>query len=110
MNKGWIGVDLDGTLAQYHGWTEDHSIGAPVELMVERIKSWLAQGVPVRIFTARVAHDEDGSVAKQVQEWCLKHIGVELPVTNKKDYSMIELWDDRAVKVVANTGERCCNN
>jgi hypothetical protein len=27
-------------------------------------------------------------------------------VTREKDFAMIELWDDRAVQVVTNTGER----
>lgn len=34
--KGWIGVDLDGTLAEYDGWKGPDEIGAPVEPMVER--------------------------------------------------------------------------
>lgn len=40
-----------------------------------------------------------------IENWCLKHIGKKLPVTNIKDFGMIELWDDRAVQVVPNTGE-----
>lgn len=39
-----------------------------------------------------------------IKRWTEEHIGVRLPVTNVKDYAMIELWDDRAVQVVANTG------
>ncbi len=52
---GWIGVDLDGTLAEYHGWVSEQHIGAPVPVMVERAKAWVARGVEVRIFTARIA-------------------------------------------------------
>ena len=29
-----------------------------------------------------------------------------MPITNKKDHLMKELWDDRAIQVVQNTGER----
>jgi len=36
--------------------------------------------------------------------WCEKHLGLALPVTCVKDMHMIELWDDRAVQVVTNTG------
>jgi hypothetical protein len=32
---GWIGVDLDGTLAIYGGWTGPRSIGEPVPKMLE---------------------------------------------------------------------------
>lgn len=29
MGQGWIGVDLDGTLAEYHGWKGAEHIGQP---------------------------------------------------------------------------------
>ena len=51
--SGWIGVDLDGTLAKYGSWNGGQ-IGDPIPLMVERVKQWIAEGVEVRIFTARV--------------------------------------------------------
>ncbi len=41
-----------------------------------------------------------------IQAWCLEHVGEVLPVTPAKDYDMVELWDDRAVQVIPNTGER----
>lgn len=103
---GWIGVDLDGTLAEYNGWVGPDHIGAPVPLMLQRVKAWLEAGKTVKIFTARVAFDEDGSVGSAIKTWCLKHVGQELEVTCKKDYGMMELWDDRAVQVVPNTGRR----
>jgi hypothetical protein len=115
MKKGWIGVDLDGTLAQYDKWRGETYIGAPIPLMVERVRKWLAEGQDVRIFTARVAEAEnnlDGTlhdaaiVILAIEEWCEKHIGQILPITNKKDFSMIQLWDDRAVQVITNTGLR----
>lgn len=104
--SGWIGVDLDGTLAHYAGWQGADHIGAPVPLMLDRVKEWLAKGIEVRIFTARVAFDADGSVAALVQDWCEKHLGERLAVTCQKDYGMVELWDDRAVQVIPNTGIR----
>lgn len=108
--NGWIGVDLDGTLAQYDEWRGPTHIGPPVHLMVERVKRWLGQGIDVRIFTARVyrgaALSPDPSVVSAIQQWSREHIGCTLTVTNEKDYGMIELWDDRAVQVEANTGRR----
>jgi len=111
--KGWIGVDLDGTLAVYDGWRGPEHIGEPVPEMVLRVKAWLAAGEEVRVFTARChangrAGLEQSRVIILIEEWCRQHIGVVLPVTNIKDFGMKALWDDRAVRVVANTGQPCC--
>lgn len=109
---GWIGVDLDGTLAQYDGWVGPAHIGAPIPKMVERIKTWLAAGKDVRIFTARaypggrITPEELDLVLDSISTWCVRHIGKALPITYYKDYGMVELWDDRAVQVIPNTGER----
>lgn len=104
--SGWIGVDLDGTLAHYAGWN-DGEIGEPIELMANRVKAWLEDGQEVRIFTARVGHPDE--IAEQerekIQDWTEKHFGVRLPVTATKDFAMIELWDDRAIRVEMNTGK-----
>jgi len=111
MNNGWIGVDLDGTLAHYDKWISGSHIGEPIPLMLERVKRWIAEGRDVRIFTARVS--TDGSLSRDAEvfaardaivAWCEKHLGVEIPITNVKDYAMIELWDDRAVQVITNSG------
>lgn len=108
MGRGWIGVDLDGTLAFYahDDWQGPTHIGEPIPSMVERIKNWLAEGYEVRVFTARVASTSDKRKAAQkaIGDWTEKHLGVRLKATAEKDYSMIELWDDRCVQVIENTG------
>ena len=108
QNNDWIGVDLDGTLAQYDLWNGPTHIGPPIPAMVLRVKTWLADNKKVKIFTARVCDEqtsEDLSLALEaIYDWCVKHIGKPLPVTCKKDWHMIELWDDRCVKVEKNTG------
>lgn len=107
--RGWIGVDLDGTLAIYTGWEGPTHIGEPVPLMLARVKQWLADGRDVRIFTARVGTAdaiEREQVVGALDAWCLQHFGTVLPVTCTKDYGMVELWDDRAVQVIQNTGLR----
>ncbi len=107
-NRGWIGVDLDGTLAEYHGWHEAH-IGKPVPLMVERVRRWLAEGIDVRVFTARVGNGsatDNVGVVRLIQDWTLAHIGRRLQVTCRKDFGMVELWADRCVQVEPNTGRR----
>lgn len=118
--SGWIGVDLDGTLAKYTAWNGG-AIGEPVPLMLARVKRWVAQGVEVRIMTARVANsgmtnsigqtDGPDFVAQQtnlIQDWLEAHGLPRLKVTASKDFAMIELWDDRAVCVECNTGRFLC--
>lgn len=112
--KGWIGVDLDGTLALYDEWRGHDHIGEPIELMLNRVKGWLDDGVyDVRIFTARICPatmslDKDKDVLKiesTIKSWSKKHIGRELEVTCMKDFAMVELWDDRAIRIEHNTGK-----
>lgn len=109
QSKGWYGIDLDGTLVVHDdGWID--GIGAPIEPMCDRVRHWLGEGIEVRIMTARVnrrwanwAHHE-----RAIRAFCYEQFGQYLEVTCEKDPDMIELWDDRAVRVVRNTGERCC--
>lgn len=105
-NRGWIGVDLDGTLAHYDGWVDVSHVGEPVPAMLARVKAWLNAGVEVRIFTARVFGDGRAVALPHIHAWCEKHLGIIIPVTCTKDYAMVELWDDRAVQVIPNTGAR----
>ena len=100
--SGWIGVDLDGTLAEYHGWVGADHIGKPVPLMMKRVKLWLMNGVKVKIFTARAGIQEQIS---PIKKWLLENGLPELEITNVKDFGMIELWDDRCRQVILNTGE-----
>ena len=116
--SGWIGVDLDGTLAQYGGqWTG--GIGAPVPNMVARVRRWLNEGKDVRIFTARVAIDPtmysaesdrhaDQDFANEqraiIEQWCRQQFGQVLPITATKDFACILIYDDRARQVEMNTG------
>lgn len=98
---GWIGVDLDGTLAKYTRYKGDTDIGDPIPKMVTRVKDWLAAGKLVRIFTARA---NKPAAVKAIEKWCKLQFGKSLPVTNIKDHKMVELWDDRAHRVEKNTG------
>lgn len=104
----WVGVDLDGTLAHYEKWGGP-SIGEPIPEMVSRVKEWLRQGIKVKIFTARVGPRQAGfDVTEQrriIGEWCVRVFGQRLEVTATKDFGMTELWDDRCVSVIKNTGK-----
>jgi hypothetical protein len=125
MSRGWIGVDLDGTLAEYTNWAGPTEIGKPIPLMLARVRAWLDAGKEVRIFTARVyplgylpgdlipPADQHifnyeqrvaFAAAHAIHVWCVEHLGRTLPLTCIKDYHMQELWDDRAVQVEKNTG------
>lgn len=108
MSDGWIGVDLDGTLAEYLGWG-DGKIGKPIPKMMNRIKEWLAQDQTVKIFTARAGPQPDDAEKErmiyEIRDW-LENVGLprDLEITATKDFRMIELWDDRCVQVIPNTG------
>jgi len=108
MGNGWIGCDLDGTLAFYDTWQDDPcSIGAPIPVMVERVRGWIRRGYEVRIVTARINVDNAAIRALTtiaIENWTEKYIGYRLAVTCEKDYHMLELYDDRAVQVEENTG------
>ena len=105
---GWVGVDLDGTLAEYHGWQGEEHIGPAIDPMVLRVRDLLYRGIEVRVVTARVDHlhtrQEILDATKRIQIWCFENIGMSLPVTASKDRQMSVLFDDRAVRVVSNIG------
>lgn len=106
-------------------WDE---IGPPIMPMVKRVQEWLGDGKEVRIVTARVFPFIPGQgnplktllhtkrclvtgrfftieeMIKTIQKYTMAHVGMALTCTCAKDYKMIELWDDRAVQVVPNTG------
>ncbi len=107
----WIGVDLDGTLAEHEvGSFSPYRVGRPIPLMVRRVRKWISEGVEVRIVTARATPGADGKPDRAaiyaIELWCKSVLGQKLRVTNQKDYGMLELWDDRAVGVERDTGER----
>jgi hypothetical protein len=99
--KGWIGVDLDGTLARSDSGKDPRYIGAPVHQMLERVRYWIKTGRAVKIFTARAGNVREEYV---IHQWCVRHGLPKLEITNRKDHAMIALWDDRAVGVVKNKG------
>jgi hypothetical protein len=99
----WIGVDLDGTLAHYTVFKgrDANDIGEPIPKMVEKVKALIEKGKKFKVLTARGEFPE---TIPGIQDWCEK-AGIGRPeVTNKKDWAMEQLWDDRVRKVVQNTG------
>lgn len=123
--EGWYGFDLDGTLAEYHGWKGIDHIGKPVRPMVELIKKFHRQGRRVKIMTARIAPRklEDGTMGEQyiivpekcggatrqyahqyINDWCHFNLGFVPETVYTKDHLMLELYDDRVKQVEPNTG------
>lgn len=110
MSKGWIALDLDGTLARVDVPRVPEElgdpvppIGPPVPAMLSRLRGWIARGETVKIFTGRAC--VPGGI-EEVQRWLVSHGLPLLEVTNAKDRGTMEIWDDRAVGVELNTGER----
>lgn len=100
---GWIGVDLDGTLAHYESG-QYPEIGEPLEPMVNRILGWLEAGEEVRILTARAAHGTED--IERVSDWLKNVAGLPaLRVTSEKDPDMEVLWDDKVIQMKPNTGQ-----
>lgn len=102
----WLAVDLDGTLAQYHGWVSEEHIGEPVVSIVAAINARRAAGWKVAIFTARVSGDAGEAYRAEAAIWKwldFYNIKVEgITCTKHKHFS--EFWDDRARQVVFNKG------
>lgn len=114
MKGGWIGVDLDGTLAFDLPDYDPGKIGPPVPRMLTLVRRLIREGEDVRIFTARVNPGRVGdrrramesALARQaILRWCVKYLGKVIPITHEKDHNMKRIYDDRAVQVVHNTGE-----
>lgn len=73
--------------------------------MVMRIKYWLSTGRTVKIFTARMAENPDYA-QRVIQDWLETECGLpRLECTNVKDYRCVQIWDDIAVGMIANTGQ-----
>ena len=110
--RGWIGVDLDGTLAKSVTVQRGEEIGMPIHPMVRLVRRWLAHGEDVRIFTSRV-NPKRGRVnamraRKAIEGWCKRHLHRVLPVTHEKDWDMKLLLDDKARQVERDTGRVVC--
>lgn len=100
-------MDFDGTLSTYDKWRGPDHVGSPVAKVIERVKELLKDGVKVKVFTARVADQEQAREAtKAIQDFCRQHIGQALEVTNEKDPGMIGLIDDKLemIRVKQNVG------
>jgi hypothetical protein len=98
---------LDGTLAHYENWEGPHIIGKPIRKMVLNVKRWIKSGKTVKIITARVGNQPPKYVSfitEKIQDWLEAQGLPRLQVTSTKDLGMVEMWDDRCIQVVPNSG------
>ena len=102
----WLGVDLDGTLAQYHGWVSEEHIGEPVVSIVAALNARRADGWKIVIFTARVSGDSEEAQRAEVAIWkWLDFYNIKAEgITCTKHKHFAEFWDDRARQVIFNKG------
>ena len=92
--KGWIGVDLDNSLAEQPEPFKPLIIGKPIAQMVKRVKCAIEDGVEIKVFTARLADEIlKDKIKLLIRVWTLEHIGVPLEATNEKDPGLYEIWD-----------------
>lgn len=100
--RGWVGVDLNGTLARYDEGQPSNHIGVPVPKMLARVRAWLDQTITVKVVTVRA---NDPVQILKIRQWLDGQGLQEVEITDRKDPDCREMWDDRAVQVVPNTGE-----
>ena len=100
----WVGFDFDGTIARtdnFGHFQPPYPLGEPVPAMLDTIRSLLAAGITVKIFTARAMEPEN---IPAIQDWTERHGLGRLDATHQKDYNLIRFFDDRAISVIENTG------
>lgn len=104
-----VATDFDATLATYDGPAGGPlALGDPIEKHVDRVKGWLKDGIHVEVFTAKINVDDPELrmlITLAIHAWCKKHLGVVLAVTDRKKGTWKQIWDDRTVRVVSNTGK-----
>ncbi|WP_309385933.1 hypothetical protein [Cerasicoccus frondis] len=100
--QSWLGVGLDGVLAERSEAGLAGEIGPVIPDMKARVKDWVKyKRIKVKVLTPR-AYNEEG--AAQVRAW-LDANGLDyVECTHAKDLHMVEFWDDRAVQVISNMG------
>lgn len=113
QKKKWIGFDFDGTIAHtVDGKFNPKSIGSPVPKMIDLLKQNIHEGKEVKIFSARVS--TNGTIRSiynallsryYINKWSKKYIGRKIDIVCQKDFLMVKLYDDLAIRVIKNTGE-----
>lgn len=100
----WIGVELDGTLAEEVEVNENYAltIGKPYPRMIEFVKSIIEAGTKVKIFTARVSDMEPRHAAaeKAIRKWTKAQFGVPLESTATRDYLCVTIISTKVKQII----------
>lgn len=99
--KKSIGLDLDGTIAEYNGWKGISYIGNPIQPIIDAALEKEKEGYEIIILTARAADPRSIPIIKN---WLRNHNLPNWRITDRKDSSMKEIWDDLAKTVKFNEG------
>ena len=102
VRTGWVWIWMARYRARKSGtFRAALSAGRAGLAMLEMVKSLLAAGVTVKIFSARACEPENIPI---IQDWAVKHGLGKLEVTNQKDFNLIRFYDDRAIQICPNLG------
>ena len=96
----WVGFDFDGTISSNDSkghFEPPYPLCEPIPEMIATVKSLLAAGIAVKIFTARAS---DPTNIPAIQDWTEKHGLGRLEVTDRKDFNLIRFFDDRAIPIL----------
>ena len=97
MNPYWVGFDFDGVLVEFPAPGEPY--GRDIPDMVNLLRLLLDHGITVKIFSARAGNPISKSI---VQSW-LNLRGLNIPITDTKDFSLVAIFDDLAITSRAGT-------
>lgn len=105
-------VDFDKTLAEFELNGIEYipgKTGNPIPKMVNRVRRWLEEGDEIVILTARMWSGKPADILalerRGIEKFCMDNFGEIFEVTSEKSPHIDEIWDDKAVRVEANTGE-----
>ena len=93
MSDLWIGFDFDGTLVGPPSNGRTHGDDYPI--MVNLLKLFIDNGIQVKIFSARAGNPHSRQI---VQNW-LTSRGLNIPITDTKDFNLALIIDDLAIPV-----------
>lgn len=97
--NGWVGIDMDGTLVTYDKVFEPTQFGEPIMEMVERVRRWLAEGLEVRIFTARAARTKLND--KEIEGQISFSAAYGEPLTREQAIERIKYWNGQTDASIA---------
>lgn len=91
----WVGFDFDGTLVTYPP-KAGQEYGDDIPVALTQLRIIRNMGMKVKIVTARAGCPETAFYT-HVIKWLYDHGLSDVDITDRKDYGMLLLFDDRAI-------------